>query len=127
MITLNEEIGKRIAQKRAESGMTQGILAEKLNCSVKHVSHVERGVASFSLDMLIEVSDILGCTINYLVKGEEAAPLSIIPVYVIKVLDSKEDQMQKEKDLLLSYLAMYRSLREEALTELTEDTEQRSV
>ena len=69
MYNLNEVIGKRIAALRKASGMTQEVLAEKLNCSIKHISHVERGVASLSLDLLIEASDILNCSLDYLVRG----------------------------------------------------------
>ena len=111
MIYLNEEIGKRIAALRSQKGMTQEILADKLNCSVKHISHVERGVASFSLDLLIEVSELFDCTLDYLVKGEESSPESQLPAFILKILSSKEERMEQEKKLLLEYLNMFRKLR----------------
>ena len=111
MIYLNEEIGKRIAMLRSEKSMTQEVLAQKLNCSIKHISHVERGVASFSLDMLIEVSELFDCTLDYLVKGEASSPESQLPAFILKILSSKEERMEQEKKLLLEYLNMYRKLR----------------
>ncbi len=54
MYNLNEEIGRRITALRKKQGLTQEKLAEALNCSIKHVSHVVRGVSSLSLDLLIE-------------------------------------------------------------------------
>ena len=111
MLNLNEEIGKRIALLRSQKGMTQEALAEKLNCSIKHVSHVERGVASFSLDLLIEVSSIFNCSLDYLVKGEEAPSELKLPTYILHILGRDEDRLIKEKALLLSYLEMYRKLR----------------
>ncbi len=111
IVYLNEEIGKRIAALRSQHEMTQEILAQKLNCSIKHISHVERGVASFSLDMLIEVSELFDCTLDYLVKGEASSLESQLPAFILKILSSKEARMEQEKKLLLEYLNMYRKLR----------------
>ena len=115
MYNLNEEIGKRIAALRKSKGMTQEVLAEKLNCSIKHISHVERGVASLSLDLLIEAGDILDCSMDYLIKGEEASPEAMIPSFILRILGSSDEQMIQEKNLLLSYLDMYKLLRENSL------------
>ena len=115
MYNLNEVIEKRIAALRKASGMTQEVLAEKLNCSIKHISHVERGVASLSLDMLIEASDILNCSLDYLVRGEDSPPEEKIPSFVLRILGSRVERMAREKKLLLSYLNMYKELRKENL------------
>ena len=45
-------------------------IAEELNISVKHFSEVERGIAGLSVENLIKLSDILGVSIDYMVKGE---------------------------------------------------------
>lgn len=71
MYNLNEEIGRRITALRKKQGLTQEKLAEALNCSIKHVSHVERGVSSLSLDLLIETCKTLNCSLDYLVNGEK--------------------------------------------------------
>lgn len=113
MYNLNEEIGKRIAALRKAKGLTQENLAERLNCSIKHISHVERGVASLSLDLLIEASDLFGCSLDYLVRGEDASPEAQVPSFVVRILGSRDDRMAEEKSLLLSYLNMYKKLREE--------------
>ena len=115
MYNLNEVIEKRIAALRKASGMTQEVLAEKLNCSIKHISHVERGVASLSLDLLIEAGSILDCSLDYLIKGEDSSPEAKIPSFVLRILGSRDDRMAREKDLLLSYLNMYKKLREDSL------------
>lgn len=115
MYNLNEVIEKRIAALRKASGMTQEVLAEKLNCSIKHISHVERGVASLSLDLLIEASDILNCSLDYLVRGENSPPEAKIPSFVLRILGSRDERMAREKKLPLSYLNMYKELRKENL------------
>lgn len=115
MYNLNEVIEKRIGALRKASGMTQEVLAEKLNCSIKHISHVERGVASLSLDLLIEASDILNCSLDYLVRGENSPPEAKIPSFVLRILGSRDERMAREKKLPLSYLNMYKELRKENL------------
>ena len=49
--------------------MTQEMLAEKLDISVKHLSEVERGISGLSLENLAKISIILEKSIDYLVKG----------------------------------------------------------
>ncbi|MDO5134125.1 MAG: helix-turn-helix transcriptional regulator [Eubacteriales bacterium] len=115
MHNLNEEIGARIATLRKANGMTQEKLAEKLNCSIKHISHVERGVASLSLDLLIEAGDIFDCSLDYLIKGETVSPEVKLPTFVLQILGSSDSRMAKERVLLTNYLNMYRILRENNL------------
>ena len=64
-----EIIGARIKSSRRELRMTQEMLAEALDVSVGYVSQVERGVTRISLDLLAEISGILGCDIAYFVSG----------------------------------------------------------
>ena len=60
-------IGDRIKKARKTNGMTQDVLAEKLNVSVGYVSQVERGITKISLDLLGAISSILDCDIAELV------------------------------------------------------------
>ena len=56
-------IGNRIKKARKSNGITQDVLAEKLNVSVGYVSQVERGITKISLDLLGAISSILECDI----------------------------------------------------------------
>lgn len=64
-------MGERLKKQRKLLHMTQEELAERLNISVKHYGGVERGNAGLSLENLVEVSNILGVNLDYLIKGEE--------------------------------------------------------
>lgn len=64
------EMGKRLKEKRKALGLTQEQLAEKLNISIKHYGGVERGIAGLSIENLVELSNILGVSLDYLIKGE---------------------------------------------------------
>lgn len=70
MNQLDLQIGKKISAIRKDSGMTQAELAKKLGVTIKHISECERGVSSFSLDKMIMITDIFGCSLDYLIKGE---------------------------------------------------------
>lgn len=63
-------IGKRMKARRNELHLTQEQMAEKLDISVKHYGGVERGIAGLSIENFVEVSDILGMSLDYLIKGE---------------------------------------------------------
>lgn len=63
------EMGLRLKEHRKALHLTQEQMAEKLNVSIKHYGGVERGVAGLSIENLIEVSNILGIDLDYLIKG----------------------------------------------------------
>ncbi len=65
------EIGKRMKEQRKSLHFTQEYMAEKLNISIKHYGGVERGLAGLSLENLVEVSEILGLSLDYLIKGTD--------------------------------------------------------
>lgn len=55
MENLNKLIGERIAKLRKENHMTQAMLAEKLNISVRHCSAIECGNARLSIESLLKL------------------------------------------------------------------------
>ncbi len=60
-------IGERIRKARKSRGLTQEIMAEKLNVSIGYVSQVERGITKISLDLLGAISTILDYDVAALV------------------------------------------------------------
>ena len=60
-------IGSRIKQKRKTKGITQEVLAEKLDVTIGYVSQVERGITKISLDLLGEIAPILECDVAELI------------------------------------------------------------
>ncbi len=63
------EIGKRLKTIRKKQGLTQEKLSEMLGISQKHYSEVERGITGLSVRHLIQLSDILNISLDYLLKG----------------------------------------------------------
>lgn len=59
---MEKEIGKRLQEQRKRKGLTQEQVAERVNLSSGYYSSVERGVYTVSLDKLIEILNVIGCT-----------------------------------------------------------------
>ena len=60
-------IGVRIKEKRKSLNYTQEEISEKLGISIKHYGNVERGLAGLSLENLVQLANILGTDMNYLI------------------------------------------------------------
>ena len=67
-----KEFGKRLHDVRTSRGITQEELAVRLGLASKqHVSRMENGERSCSIDLLIELSCILHVSTDYLLMGSE--------------------------------------------------------
>lgn len=62
-------IGKRIKQAREGQGITQEVLAEKLDVSNAYISKIERGKTPINLDRLSQLCVILDETPEYILSG----------------------------------------------------------
>ena len=65
--------GKRLQEARRGKQMTQEELADILHVGKLHISRMERGVAACSLDLLVNISEVLEVNTDKLIKGAEAA------------------------------------------------------
>lgn len=64
-------IGKRIQNRRKQLGYTQEQLAEMMNVSIQMVSNLERGNKAIRIDNLINLSQILDVSTDYILTGKE--------------------------------------------------------
>lgn len=68
-----EEIGKRIRKYRKLKNLSQEQLAEKINISTTHMSHIETGNTKLSLQVLVDLATVLEVNTDDLIfekKGE---------------------------------------------------------
>lgn len=70
------DVGKRIANRRKEKGLTQLQLAERLNVSNRTVSKWENGDGYPDITILPNLSDILEISIDELIRGEELCDIA---------------------------------------------------
>lgn len=84
MNNYKKAMGERLRIQRKLHHLTQEQLAEKLDISIKHYSEAERGIIGLSVDNLIKVSEILGISLDYLLKGitiDYPVPVRMIEIY----------------------------------------------
>lgn len=64
-------IGKRIQNRRKQLGYTQEQLAEMMNVSVQMVSNLERGNKAIRIDNLINISQIMNISTDFILTGKQ--------------------------------------------------------
>lgn len=65
------EIGKRISIERKRNNITQEQLAEKMNVSIQMISNLERGNKAIKISNLLNLSQILGVSTDYILTGSK--------------------------------------------------------
>ena len=88
-------IGQRIKRLRKSNGMTQEVLAERLNVSIGYVSQVERGITKISLDLLGAISTILHCNIAELVSESAIHSTNYMEDELIEEFKKLDDKKRK--------------------------------
>ena len=68
----NVEIGKRIKQRRLELGYTQSFIYNKTGISTGNLSGIEKGSSAPSASALCELSQILECSVDYILFGNSS-------------------------------------------------------
>lgn len=84
MSDYKKAMGERLRNQRKQQHLTQEQLAECLNISIKHYSEAERGLTGLSVENLIKVSEVLGISLDYLLKGisvDYPIPGRILEIY----------------------------------------------
>ncbi|MBQ2936816.1 MAG: helix-turn-helix transcriptional regulator [Lachnospiraceae bacterium] len=101
MNNYKKAMGERLRTQRKLMNLTQEQLAERLDISIKHYSEAERGIIGLSVENLIKVSEILGISLDYLLKGitiDYPIPPRIIEIYN-KCPDSKKRYLMEILEL----------------------------
>lgn len=94
-------MGERLRIQRKQQQLTQEQLAECLNISIKHYSEAERGLVGLSVENLIKVSEILGISLDYLLKG-----ISIDYPFPVRMLEIYQNCPESKKKYLLELLEL---------------------
>lgn len=87
------EIGLRISRLREQLGYTQEAFSECLHTSRNYLAKLELGLRTPSIDMLIEIAETSGVTLDYLVLGR----------------DSPHNQLKEEVSALIVSLENFKS------------------
>ena len=86
-------IGKRIQLRRKQQGYTQEQLAEMMNVSIQMVSNLERGNKAIRIDNLVNLSQILDISTDYILTGKTTADDNEVLTARIAQLTPKDRKM----------------------------------
>ena len=70
-----KESGSRIRQLRIPNGYTQEKLAEVLNVDQSYYGRIETGKRGCPVDLFIQLSDLFGVSLDYLIRGRSSSNL----------------------------------------------------
>ena len=59
-------LGEKLKQQRKKQGITQETLAEYVDLSVSHLSHIENGSTKVSLQTIVNIANILNISLDEL-------------------------------------------------------------
>lgn len=65
---MQTDIGKKVKTLRISRDLYQSELAQRVGVTQTHISDIENGKKTPSLDLIIRISNSLGCSVDYLVK-----------------------------------------------------------
>lgn len=98
-------IGKRIRSNRDRLGITQEYLAEKANVSIPHISRIENGTSKPSLQVLVDICNVLNITIDDLMQDSLPAVKSKIEGRLGQVItDCSVDELDMLVNLIETVL-----------------------
>lgn len=81
------EIGQRIRKYRKALGLPQEQLAEKIEISTTHMSHIETGNTKLSLSVLVNISKELGESVDNLLFGHSTMDKNSISEDISQLLE----------------------------------------
>ncbi|MBQ3151625.1 MAG: helix-turn-helix transcriptional regulator [Clostridia bacterium] len=94
-------IGERIKKARAEIGLTQEKLSERIGVTVGYISQLERGISKINLETLGKISSTLKRDVSFFLTGVEMKS----DVYLLSEMDKKMRAMTHEQRRLLCRIA----------------------
>lgn len=92
-------VGERIREIREDQGITQDQLAQRSGLSKGFLSDVENSKRNIGSQYLLQVANVLGASVDYLLRGEARVLSTREPVVIPPELD------QAAAELGLSYVA----------------------
>ncbi|MDU1936423.1 MAG: helix-turn-helix transcriptional regulator [Clostridium sp.] len=94
-------LGKKIREERLKLNLTQEQLAEKVDISTSYVGQIERGERNISLDTLVNLSNTLGVTIDFLLQDSININEDTLLLQINQLISSRNT---KEKEMALDVL-----------------------
>lgn len=88
------ELGKQIKAAREASNMTQRELAKQINCTMQHISAIERGTKQPKLETLISIANVLDASVDFLIQNFLTVPCAPIAGETARILAKLPEEEQ---------------------------------
>jgi transcriptional regulator with XRE-family HTH domain len=104
-------VGDRVREIRQARKLTQDQLAEKTRMSKGFISDLENGNRNVSSEYLLRIANALGASVDYLLKGDVAAPEAAkAPVVIPPELSEAAERLKLTFTQTIELLDAHRSV-----------------
>ena len=97
-------IGSRIKAERRKVGLTQEGLSEIVNVTPHYLYEIERGMKAMSVETLMNLSEALELSVDYILYGIQRRNLGKIYVRLDEMSDERRLRAEDAFEKLLPYL-----------------------
>ncbi len=97
-------IGSRIKAERRKVGLTQEGLSEIVNVTPHYIYEIERGMKAMSVETLMNLSEALELSVDYILYGIQRRNLGKIYVRLDEMSDERRLRAEDAFEKLLPYL-----------------------
>lgn len=103
-------VGDRIREIREEMQMNQDQLAERAGLSKGFLSDVENNKRNIGSENLLKIANVLGASVDYLLRGEIAESGSTEPVVIPPELSQAAEELELSYAATVELLEAHRSV-----------------
>jgi len=103
-------VGDRIREIREEMQMNQDQLAERAGLSKGFLSDIENNKRNIGSENLLKIANVLGASVDYLLRGEIAESGSTEPVVIPPELSQAAEELELSYAATVELLEAHRSV-----------------
>jgi transcriptional regulator with XRE-family HTH domain len=103
-------VGNRIREIREEMEINQEQLAERAGLSKGFLSDVENGKRNIGSENLLKIANVLGASVDYLLRGEVTESASVEPVVIPPELSQAAEELDLSYAATIELLEAHRSV-----------------
>src|SRR5271167_4028694 len=103
-------VGDRIREIREEMGMKQDVLAERAGLSKGFLSDVENNKRNVGSQNLLKIANVLGASVDYLLRGEVTETANPEPVIIPSELSQAAEELELSYAATIELLEAHRSV-----------------
>lgn len=107
-----QNLGIRIKRRREACKMSQAELGARVQLSTQHISNVENARSRIGLEKLVEIANVLDCSIDELICGSiKSAKTVYISEIAEKIEDFSDTELRVLPELLKHFSYMYKLMK----------------